>query len=1001
MKQNRHVLLSLLTALVFWGLTVPAYTACIDNGDGTVTDMATGLMWEQASADPNNDGSPDTMTWQDALAWCENLDLAGYTDWRLPNIHELHSIVDYARTDPAIDTTVFPNTRAASYLSATTRAYDTYSAWIVNFVYGHDDSGGYKSSLYYVRCVRAGQSSVIGPSGSFVFEPLGEQQVNTPFLVQITATNVDGSVDLNYNEEVSLASETGDIKPTHVKFVNGRATFNATLYNGGTTSLFAAILSGNESRQGTSNDFNVIDPVPCVSQIWGKVVDLRSNPVEDAVVELYTLKNVFLASKTTTSEGKFFFDTCSCGMYFLKIKKGSIPEVKHFVSFNENEQPVNKVYVLAYNAPGAKGTPVVLVPGMMGSSTEEYRIPPKLLIDPVTQKLKGLHIHQRWLTGFADLKEKLEDDNFTVFECPWDWRLPIADAVETYLKPKLNQAMILSSTGKVHIVAHSMGGLLVRHLIQNSESYANMIDRVAMVGTPHLGSCNPYYIWEGGDPKRIDDLVDKILNAWVNPYTNTIQALWEETYNKKNWNEKNHRDIRKFMHNYGPSLQELMSTEYFLLEDDNLRRNITTYGNVNQTLNELNECINCSRMSGDGRNGTVQVGLFIGKKEDTIVEIGVGAKDPERKFYEDGIPLADDKGLVKDRGDGTVPYGSARWLATVMNGAYATIIKENSSNEHFQLVGGYVNDIASFIKTGNTQSLSAVSQDAAKDADIPSVLSLSTHGAVRLNITDPSGNHAGFDPQSGTLQEAIPGAHVAFEASNGEVAVKDPADGIYDVVVFGTSGRSFHLDIGYQDDGTTEYEPLQGYYNGSQITFQVQINNSGSPHMTILPPAQAPTDLQANPTAGGGEEHTVLNWTASPEPGVVSYNVYSAAETDPWFAPIATVTAPATSYTTTDAWSDADNPVMTYVVTAVKNDGSESFFSDKEQNNDRDHDFLTDSEEAKYGTDSNNPDTDGDGFTDYEEIYGGSDPLDASSRPVVSGKFPWPMFLPAVTTSHP
>jgi len=60
------------------------------NGNGTVSDLATGLMWQQA-----DDGIP--RNWEDALAYAENLDLAGYHDWRLPNAKELQSIVDYTR----------------------------------------------------------------------------------------------------------------------------------------------------------------------------------------------------------------------------------------------------------------------------------------------------------------------------------------------------------------------------------------------------------------------------------------------------------------------------------------------------------------------------------------------------------------------------------------------------------------------------------------------------------------------------------------------------------------------------------------------------------------------------------------------------------------------------------------------------------------------------------------------------------------------------------------
>jgi hypothetical protein len=68
----------------------------VDNGDGTVTDHTSGLTWMKAD-------SQTAMSWQDALAFAENLSFAGHDDWRLPNAKELQSIVDYSRAPDAAD----------------------------------------------------------------------------------------------------------------------------------------------------------------------------------------------------------------------------------------------------------------------------------------------------------------------------------------------------------------------------------------------------------------------------------------------------------------------------------------------------------------------------------------------------------------------------------------------------------------------------------------------------------------------------------------------------------------------------------------------------------------------------------------------------------------------------------------------------------------------------------------------------------------------------------
>ena len=120
-----------------------------DNGNGTVSDSNTGLMWQRE--DDNT-----IRTWESAITYCEGLSLGSYTDWRLPNIKELKSIVDNTKYDPAINTTYFPNTNSSYYWSSTTSAGVSSYAWFVFFYDGYVSYGN-KSKYYYVRCVRGGQ----------------------------------------------------------------------------------------------------------------------------------------------------------------------------------------------------------------------------------------------------------------------------------------------------------------------------------------------------------------------------------------------------------------------------------------------------------------------------------------------------------------------------------------------------------------------------------------------------------------------------------------------------------------------------------------------------------------------------------------------------------------------------------------------------------------------------------------------------------------------------
>jgi hypothetical protein len=90
-----------------------------DNGNGTVLDNLTGLMWEQKTDDSGSRDKDNTYTWRDALEYCENLILGGYSDWRLPTPKEFERVVDLERSNPAIDTVYFPYTNSGLYWTGT------------------------------------------------------------------------------------------------------------------------------------------------------------------------------------------------------------------------------------------------------------------------------------------------------------------------------------------------------------------------------------------------------------------------------------------------------------------------------------------------------------------------------------------------------------------------------------------------------------------------------------------------------------------------------------------------------------------------------------------------------------------------------------------------------------------------------------------------------------------------------------------------------------------
>ena len=142
-----------------------------DNGDGTITDHDTGLMWEKLSDDGSIHDKDTVFTWDNAfatkVATLNSGAFAGYTDWRVPNAFELHSITNLATATPAVSAvfntgcvasctvTTCSCTQAGNYWTSSSVVSGLTAAWLVSFGDG-GQQGGFKGNGFYVRAVRAG-----------------------------------------------------------------------------------------------------------------------------------------------------------------------------------------------------------------------------------------------------------------------------------------------------------------------------------------------------------------------------------------------------------------------------------------------------------------------------------------------------------------------------------------------------------------------------------------------------------------------------------------------------------------------------------------------------------------------------------------------------------------------------------------------------------------------------------------------------------------------------
>ncbi len=149
----------------------------IDNGDDTITDKQTGLMWKQCSeglmttttacnapdTQPQPNSTENKFSWSSAMKQAKDVNalnngsgFAGHTDWRLPNRNELASLIAHRCANPSIRDNLFPNTYQAGYWSSSPYSNHSEKAWVINFSIGTLQTAKKMFLSNYVRLVRGG-----------------------------------------------------------------------------------------------------------------------------------------------------------------------------------------------------------------------------------------------------------------------------------------------------------------------------------------------------------------------------------------------------------------------------------------------------------------------------------------------------------------------------------------------------------------------------------------------------------------------------------------------------------------------------------------------------------------------------------------------------------------------------------------------------------------------------------------------------------------------------
>ena len=467
--------------------------------------------------------------------------------------------------------------------------------------------------------------------------------------------------------------------------------------------------------------------------------------------------------------------------------------------------------------------PIVLVPGIMGSWNWEV----------MTQgggagSWDFFPIDHTWDSMFSALEDAGYERDVNLFVAFYDWRQSNINSATDFLIPTIDEALENSPTGKVDIIAHSMGGLVARRYIQ-SDDYRNDVDQLIMLGTPNHGSSDVYTLWEGGAvPKNWDKSSKYVIGSYL-WYMNTATAQTADNYDT--------------IHTFIPSVGELLPVYDFLLDSD---ESFISYGDLIEGQNSFLENLN---FGGTGTELQALGGITViaGKGEATVANIPVVDRpESETKLWTDGMPEPITPVRDNTEGDNRVLTDSAfinnvvfpispaqnfwdKFLATLFPSVYA---EYDGGNEE-----DFLKQIEIDSKHGDLPTTAIDEVFTALNVPIPggdypvpvepdNITSFWFASPVEVKVTDPNGNVITKNSNN------IPGAVYTGESDpNGVkmVIIPDGAPGVYEVELMGTADGEYHMaGATFTDTADNIVTVEKDIEEGEKVEYTIDVNHVNS-----------------------------------------------------------------------------------------------------------------------------------------------------------------------------
>ncbi|HVT75379.1 MAG TPA: hypothetical protein VHD69_03160, partial [Candidatus Paceibacterota bacterium] len=392
--------------------------------------------------------------------------------------------------------------------------------------------------------------------------------------------------------------------------------------------------------------------------------------------------------------------------------------------------------------PKATTSPVIIIPGILGSMW----VAGAWRIDPLFHTYDGL----------IDIFRENGYGTSSLFEFPYDWRRSNVDTAID-LKRKIDEAKSICGCPKVDIVAHSMGGLVVRSYIESLD-YADDISNLIFLGTPQYGAPLAYLTAEGGELAG-DSLWDRVLHIILGLYARS--------------------------HGYGslfdyvksgeiPSVAELLPIYGYKTDASSNKPKFYPDGYpLNPFLEGLNQ--NIQKLT----DSSIRITDIVGDTgTNTISIIDTEYIGTTSGVWTHGKPT----GFIRDAGDGVVPLPSA-----VLRGVPFL----STDAEHSDLP-----DAAAVMAFNVISGSSTATNDRSNDRAMrspQSALVISMHSPATMDMVSPTGKH---------VSDIIG----AFYSGDGEIQfiyIPDPTDGTYGIDVLGTGIGKYSIDVERISDDVT------------------------------------------------------------------------------------------------------------------------------------------------------------------------------------------------------